>query len=50
MIFTPEDRAGGADVCELDNAARDGCANDERWHMRKDGSHVFLNGSVHCLP
>ena len=50
MIFTEEDRAQGADIRELDGAARDGCANDERWHLRKDGSLVFLNGSVHCLP
>ncbi|NTS64693.1 PAS domain S-box protein [Sphingomonas sp. HHU CXW] len=50
MIFTPEDRAAGADVRELITATRDGCANDERWHVRQDGSHVFLNGSIHPLP
>ena len=50
MIFTEEDRARGADVRELDAAAREGCANDERWHLRRDGSRVFLNGSVHSLP
>lgn len=50
MIFTDEDRAEGADVRELAGAARDGCANDERWHLRSDGQRVFLNGSVHPLP
>ncbi|MBW6531388.1 PAS domain S-box protein [Sphingomonas sp. RRHST34] len=50
MIFTPEDRAAGADVREITGAARDGCAPDERWHLRRDGTRVFLNGSVHPLP
>jgi len=50
MIFTEEDRAEGADIRELVEAAREGCAIDERWHLRQDGSRVFLNGSVHPLP
>ena len=50
MIFTEEDRSRGADVRELAKAVRDGIAPDERWHLRKDGSRVFLNGSVHPLP
>ena len=50
MIFTEKDRAQGADVRELAGATREGCANDERWHLRRDGSQVFLNGSVHSLP
>ncbi len=50
MIFTEEDRSRGADVRELAKAVRDGSAPDERWHLRKDGSRVFLNGSVHPLP
>ena len=50
MIFTEEDRARGADVRELTEAARDGSAPDERWHLRKNGTRVFLNGSVHPLP
>ena len=50
MIFTPEDRAAGADVREIAGAARDGCAPDERWHLRRDGTRVFLNGSIHPLP
>jgi PAS domain S-box-containing protein len=50
LIFTPEDRADDADRREILKAARDGCANDERWHVRRDGSRVFLNGSMHPLP
>ena len=50
VIFTPEDRADGADVRELVTSAREGCANDERWHVAKSGRRVFLNGSVHPLP
>ena len=50
MIFTPEDRADGADIRQTADAARGGGGADERWHLRKDGSRVFLNGSVHPLP
>jgi PAS domain S-box-containing protein len=50
MIFTDEDRAADADLHEIAGAARDGCAPDERWHQRKDGARVFLNGSMHPLP
>ena len=50
LTFTPEDRAAGADRQELDRARRDGSANDERWHLRKNGTRVFMNGSIHPLP
>ncbi|MCU6455533.1 PAS domain S-box protein [Sphingomonas sp. A2-49] len=50
MIFVDEDRAKGADVREIAGAVRDGCAIDERWHLRRDGSTVFLSGSMHPLP
>ena len=50
MIFTVEDRAEGADARELVEAASEGCAPDERWHLRRDDSRVFLNGSIHPLP
>ena len=50
MIFVEEDRARGADVREIAGAVRDGCAIDERWHVRRDGSRVFLSGSMHPLP
>lgn len=45
-IFTPEDRAAGAHVKELESAASTGCAEDERWHVRKDGVRFFASGVV----
>jgi PAS domain S-box-containing protein len=50
MIFTPEDRLAGAPEREVGTAREKGCANDERWHLRADGSRVFMNGSIHPLP
>lgn len=50
VIFTAQDRSRGVPGQEVATAAAEGCANDERWHARKDGSPVFMNGSVHPLP
>jgi PAS domain S-box-containing protein len=50
VLFTPEDRADKVDVRELQTAAATGYASDERWHVRKDGQRVFMNGSVRLLP
>ncbi len=50
IIFTPEDRASDRPAIEVRVARNDGTALDERWHIRKDGDRVFLNGSVHPLP
>jgi PAS domain S-box-containing protein len=49
LLFTPEDHAAQVPEQELSTAASKGSANDERWHLRKDGSRVFMNGSVHPL-
>jgi PAS domain S-box-containing protein len=49
ILFTPEDRAAGVPQCELATARAQGCANDERWHIRRDGSRFFANGSVRPL-
>jgi PAS domain S-box-containing protein len=49
LIFTAEDRAAGAPEQEIETARRTGCAPDERWHVRKDGSLVFMNGSMRPL-
>jgi PAS domain S-box-containing protein len=49
-LWTPEDRASGQPEREVETATRDGCANNERWHQRADGTRVFMNGSVHPLP
>jgi PAS domain S-box-containing protein len=44
VLFTPEDRAAGAPEQERWTAARDGRALDDRWHVRKDGSRLFVSG------
>ena len=44
LIFTPEDRAREAHVEEMRVARVSGRAADERWHVRKDGSRVFVSG------
>ncbi|MDP9096214.1 MAG: PAS domain S-box protein, partial [Pseudomonadota bacterium] len=45
-IFTPEDRAGGRSGLEMRCAVADGRANDERWHLRKDGSRFWARGEM----
>ncbi|HEX8176172.1 MAG TPA: CheR family methyltransferase [Pyrinomonadaceae bacterium] len=49
IIFTPEDRAGGAHLQELRTADRAGFARDERWHIRKDGSRLYCSGVMVAL-
>jgi PAS domain S-box-containing protein len=49
VLFTPEDRAAGVPAEELRIARAKGCANDERWHLRRGGSRFFANGSVRPL-
>jgi PAS domain S-box-containing protein len=48
-LFLAEDLAQGQDALELSTAAIQGHAKDERWHLRKDGGRVFMNGSVYPL-
>jgi two-component system CheB/CheR fusion protein len=43
-LFTPEDVASGEADAELEKARTTGRAEDERWHMRKDGSRFFAGG------
>lgn len=44
IIFTPEDKTAGIDKLELKNAEVTGQGEDERWHVRKDGSRFFGSG------
>jgi PAS domain S-box-containing protein len=44
IIFTPEDLEHGADKQELETAVTEGRAEDERWHVRKDGSWFWASG------
>jgi PAS domain S-box-containing protein len=49
ITFTPEDREAGEPDKELSAAGRDGSAPDVRWHLRKDGSRVFIEGTTRAL-
>ncbi|TFV92324.1 PAS domain S-box protein [Oxalobacteraceae bacterium OM1] len=44
LLYTPEDLAKGAFQEELQRATEDGRAEDDRWHVRKNGSRVFCSG------
>lgn len=49
MLFTPEDRETGEPEKELAEARENGMAPNNRWHLRKDGSRIFIQGSVRAL-
>ncbi|MEH6565950.1 MAG: CheR family methyltransferase [Halopseudomonas sp.] len=49
LIFVPEDRANGVPEDELRRARENGRADDERWHLRKDGSRFYCSGVVNVL-
>lgn len=44
LIFTPEDRQRGEVEREIDTALSKGRAEDRRWHIRKDGTLLFVDG------
>ncbi|HEY8606765.1 MAG TPA: chemotaxis protein CheB [Noviherbaspirillum sp.] len=44
VLYTPEDQARGAYQDELRRAREDGRAEDERWHVRKNGSLIYCSG------
>ena len=44
VLFTPEDRGQGIPEQELQIARATGKADDERWHVRKDGSRFYCSG------
>ncbi|MFN8390122.1 MAG: chemotaxis protein CheB [Bdellovibrionota bacterium] len=46
ILFTHQDLAKGDADREVCTAARDGRAENERWHARKDGSLFYGSGSV----
>ena len=43
-VFTPEDVADGEAARERETARTTGSAEDEREHIRKDGSRFFASG------
>ncbi len=46
LIFTPEDLRDGVPEQELRQATEAGRAEDERWHIRKDGARFWALGIV----
>jgi len=44
IVFTPEDVEKGEPEKEMTTARKEGRAEDERWHVRKDGSRFFASG------
>jgi PAS domain S-box-containing protein len=49
IFFTPDDRQKGMPQRELSLAARDGRADNERWHMHKDGSRFWASGLMYAF-
>ncbi len=45
-IFTPEDIATGEPEKKLQTAEAEGQADQERWHVRKDGTRFWATGAV----
>lgn len=44
IIFTPEDRAAGVPEREAATALAEGRAENERWHLRQDGTRFWASG------
>jgi PAS domain S-box-containing protein len=49
IIFTPEDRRRGVVEQELHQVLTTGRAEDERWHIRKDGSRFYASGIMRTV-
>lgn len=45
-MFAPEDIETGEPERELETATADGQADNERWHIRKDGTRFWATGTV----
>ncbi len=46
MFWTPEDRDAGVPEAEMHVAREQGRADDERWHLRRDGSRFWASGEM----
>ena len=46
LFFTQADRRAGIPPAEMRGALRDGRSDDERWHLRKDGSCFWASGEM----
>jgi PAS domain S-box-containing protein len=48
-LFTPADREKAESKREMERAAKDGKAEDERWHLRRDGTLFYASGLMHAI-
>lgn len=48
-IFTPEDQVRGFDKYELAVAGVNSRSEDDRWHVRKDGTRIWATGTVSAV-
>lgn len=48
-LFVPEDQEAGVPARQADQARCGARPPDDRWHLRKDGSRVFVRGSTRPL-
>jgi PAS domain S-box-containing protein len=49
ILFLPEDRERGIPEDEFGRAIKDGRAVDERYHLRKDGTHFYASGVMSLM-
>lgn len=49
MFFTEEDNRSGIPQKEMASSLEKGRGNDERWHLRKDGSRFWASGEMMVL-
>lgn len=49
LIFTDTDQAHGLPLLERAIAAADGRSEDDRWHVRKDGTRVWITGTIQAI-
>lgn len=49
IVFTPEDRQREEEEKEIETALRENSASDRRWHMRKDGTRIWVDGVMRRL-
>ncbi len=49
ILFTPEDRAQGEVEKEFSTTRREGRAEDERWHLKKDGERFWASGVMSAV-
>jgi len=49
LIFTPTDREHCVHLQEMELALQQGKAEDERWHLRKDGTRFWASGALTAI-